>query len=339
MSTLKRKVAGRHFWLGVVVVSIISTGTGGEQNNTLSAKQIKHVARSNLPIPLVGSFDERPGATALIMSALSSHLTLVTTGMVEISESPLPYLKSGHISSTLVTFPSHIHILHYQWPLNSIFMYDYILTFQEEVDRFWTKPCLSWAFVFFITNRYIMLLGRIPAFLDNFIRTKDGPYSHMQHPVLDRRAIDGNCSDHRCRNRRVLYFFVLVLVIITAIALYSLLVKFPASPQNALIPPQGCLHSISQQQALRFAAAWGGQLVFDAMTFGFTVWKLFGMESFGSRSLADILLRDGTMYFACVALSWIIQRRIMTIMNIANITILLVANPNLKYLFSVPTNV
>ncbi|KAL4075114.1 hypothetical protein V8B97DRAFT_2102911 [Scleroderma yunnanense] len=216
-------------------------------------------------------------------------------------------------------------------------MYDYILTFQEEVDRFWTKPCLSWAFVFFITNRYIMLLGRIPAFLDNFIRTKDGPCSTLfwtdellMAIVQITGAVVMSIRIYAIygRNRRVLYFFVLVLVIITAIALYSLLVKFPASPQNALIPPQGCLHSISQQQALRFAAAWGGQLVFDAMTFGFTVWKLFGMESFGSRSLADILLRDGTMYFA-----------IMTIMNIANITILLVANPNLKYLFSVPTNV
>lgn len=64
--------------------------------------------------------------------------------------------------------------------LAAIFVYDYILTFGEEIDRFWTKPRLSWTFAFFIANRYLTLLGRIPAFVANFLQVDGGPYSSVR---------------------------------------------------------------------------------------------------------------------------------------------------------------
>ncbi|KAL4071845.1 hypothetical protein J3A83DRAFT_4236825 [Scleroderma citrinum] len=146
------------------------------------------------------------------------------------------------------------------------------------------------------------------------------------------------------RKRRILYLLIPVLVITAAVGLVRehlkyhsecwavlihnqcILIIAPYSPQFAL--PQGCLRSLSQHEALYFAAAWTGLLVFDAMVFGLTVWGLFGIESLGSRSLVDIILRDGTLYFA-----------LMVIMNGSNIIVLLVAHPELKSVFSAPPNV
>ncbi|KAI5997279.1 hypothetical protein F5J12DRAFT_340893 [Pisolithus orientalis] len=51
------------------------------------------------------------------------------------------------------------------------------------------------------------------------------------------------------------------------------------------------------------------------------------MESMGKRSLVDILLRDGAMYFA-----------VMTTINVANIIIFIAGRPNMKSVLSSPTN-
>ncbi|KAL4068454.1 hypothetical protein V8B97DRAFT_1918578 [Scleroderma yunnanense] len=212
-------------------------------------------------------------------------------------------------------------------------MYDYLLTFGKEIDRFWKKPRPNWAFSFFIINRYLTLLGRIPAFMVNFVQTNDNPYNHLSVVSIscDRLILTDEFT-MGCvqiagavvmvirvyaiynKSRRILCMLVPVLVITTVIGIYTLLVGSPNYPKIALVPPQGCLRAISQQEAYHYAAAWGGQLVFDAMVFGLTVWRLFDIESLGSHSLVDILLLDGAMYFA-----------VMTVMNITNITTFLVA--------------
>jgi len=63
--------------------------------------------------------------------------------------------------------------------MTAIFIYDYMLTFGEEIDCFWTDLRLSWTLVFFIANRYLTLFGRIPAFMANFLQVNGGPYSHV----------------------------------------------------------------------------------------------------------------------------------------------------------------
>ncbi|KAG6330711.1 hypothetical protein ID866_8380 [Astraeus odoratus] len=48
--------------------------------------------------------------------------------------------------------------------------YDYTLTFAREVELFWKRHKLSWPFILFVANRYIIVFGHIPAFSYSFWR-------------------------------------------------------------------------------------------------------------------------------------------------------------------------
>ncbi|KAG6331011.1 hypothetical protein ID866_8079 [Astraeus odoratus] len=202
-----------------------------------------------------------------------------------------------------------------------IFLHDYTLTFGEEIDRFWNRPRRNWAFVLFIANRYITILGRIPALMVNFLPATLGALL-ISRQLCDNLLLADEFSIGllqiigatvmtvrvyaMCGERRpVLYLFVAVLAIIIGVGCWALLQKASYGP--GITPPefQGCLRSISDAQAARqpddlvgYAIAWGGQLGFDTLVFGITLCKLLHMESVGRRSLVDSLLRDGTMYFA-----------------------------------------
>ncbi|KAI6142616.1 hypothetical protein BKA82DRAFT_29044 [Pisolithus tinctorius] len=147
-------------------------------------------------------------------------------------------------------------------------------------------------------------------------------------------------------SRRVLYFLLSFMGIGAGVALWALLVNSSSSLPAAPVQGHGCIRFISQQhnipipstnapsqpksadshvRATRsnhddvcadYAVAWGTQLIFDATVFVLTTWKLLRMESMGKRSLVDILLRDGAMYFA-----------VMTTINVANIIVFIVSIP------------
>ncbi|KAI6006760.1 hypothetical protein EDC04DRAFT_3095582 [Pisolithus marmoratus] len=250
----------------------------------------------------------------------------------------------------------------------ALFIYDYVLTFADEMERFWSRPRRSWAFLLFMAIRYITLLSRVPAFGVNFLPSSFGPYSSVSvassqtslHPDSDIAIVLAiNIPDffHQVvmtlrvyamygENRRILFLLLSFIGIGLGVGLWGLIIgsSLPTEPlQN-----QGCLRSISQQQFVfirlfhftesvlirvlfsprtpGYAALWGVQLIFDAMVFVLTVWKLLRMESMCKRSLVDVLLRDGAMYFAVV-----------TAINVANIVIFIMGQPDMKSLLSSPT--
>lgn len=55
---------------------------------------------------------------------------------------------------------------------------------------------------------------------------------------------------------------------------------------------------MTSAEASYWAAAWGGQLFFDAVVFILTLKKLTSSHSLGRRTFMSLLLRDGVMYFA-----------------------------------------
>lgn len=72
-------------------------------------------------------------------------------------------------------------------PFSAIFLYDYILTFGEEVDHFWERSRRrSWASVLFMSIRYITLLGRLPAFMVNFLSVNMDSINSASISVLPR---------------------------------------------------------------------------------------------------------------------------------------------------------
>ncbi|KIM64893.1 hypothetical protein SCLCIDRAFT_600225 [Scleroderma citrinum Foug A] len=76
------------------------------------------------------------------------------------------------------------------------------------------------------------------------------------------------------------------------------------------------------------AIAWSGQLLYDFVIFLLTLVGSLRMRNEGSRSVTDILLRDGSMYFA-----------VMCAANVANVTVLLAATNSLKGFAAPLTNV
>ncbi|KAJ7239725.1 hypothetical protein C8J57DRAFT_1372487 [Mycena rebaudengoi] len=59
--------------------------------------------------------------------------------------------------------------------LPPLLFYDYFLTFEWEVSRYWARPNLSWATILFFLNRYGTLLGNIPVVLQYFWTTPSTP--------------------------------------------------------------------------------------------------------------------------------------------------------------------
>lgn len=58
-----------------------------------------------------------------------------------------------------------------------LFVHDYALTLAKEIDLFWLQPRQTWAFAFFVANRYIGLFGRtIPELWGVFFGSSDSPW-------------------------------------------------------------------------------------------------------------------------------------------------------------------
>ncbi|KAI6116516.1 hypothetical protein EDD16DRAFT_1049943 [Pisolithus croceorrhizus] len=231
-----------------------------------------------------------------------------------------------------------------------LFIYDYALTFSKEIDLFWFQPRRTWAFVFFIANRYIGLFGRIPEFVVLFSPMAGGqfywwcPLLQLLNSVviLVLQVIGGTIMIARVyafynRDRRILSLLVAVAVICIGICGWALL--FPsvgAVTPGPIATAQGiddityigCPVVMTPVGASHWAVAWGGQLAFDALVFILTLRKLISARSLGKWSYMALSLRDGALYFA-----------MMTAANVANIlTYLMMKNPYERSMLSLPTN-
>ncbi|KAI6001118.1 hypothetical protein EDC04DRAFT_1065505 [Pisolithus marmoratus] len=182
---------------------------------------------------------------------------------------------------------------------STILYYDYLLTLRREVDFFWMKPRRSWMFVLFVANRYITLLSRVPAMIIAGIIMIIRVYALYM------------------KSRRVLLFLVLVILAGIGVGCWAILSPSPSTARFVPIPPlrNGCNVPTTYEQAERNAIAWSGQMAFDAIVFVLTLWRTLRVRRLGNRTLLDIFIRDGALYFG-----------LMTGANVANITTLLVCN-------------
>ncbi|KAI6166395.1 hypothetical protein EDD17DRAFT_56600 [Pisolithus thermaeus] len=140
-------------------------------------------------------------------------------------------------------------------------------------------------------------------------------------------------------DRRVLSLLVTVAVICVGIGGWALVFRPPPPRPESTATAQGthagCRELMTSVEALRrcrfvhvpthmcltyafgldWAAAWGGQLLFDALVFILTLKKLISVRSLRKRSFMALSLRDGALYFA-----------VITATNVANIIIYLEVN-------------
>ncbi|KAI5993427.1 hypothetical protein EDD15DRAFT_892657 [Pisolithus albus] len=221
-----------------------------------------------------------------------------------------------------------------------LFIYDYALTFAKEVDLFWLQPRQTWAFAFFIANRYIGLFGRIPvllAFLSPNSGSPDSPVclglelvNEITTIVL--QVIGGIIMITRVyayynRDRRILSLLLAVGLI--GLGIFCRAFSFHTSEPTGIAPGTyaGCSHVTTSVKASYWAATWGGQLLLDTVVFTLTLKKLIRARSLGKWSYMALLLRDGVLYFA-----------VMTAVNVANIVTYLVLADPYRAILSYPTN-
>ncbi|KAJ3810244.1 hypothetical protein F5876DRAFT_65792 [Lentinula aff. lateritia] len=83
-----------------------------------------------------------------------SQLDAIEIQVQVYAKSPLPGI--------IKTNPSHRNWYHYvEWAQFGIVIYEYLITFDLEVERFWKRKTKGLGSVFFYINRYFTLLGNI----------------------------------------------------------------------------------------------------------------------------------------------------------------------------------
>ncbi|KAG9311567.1 hypothetical protein JVU11DRAFT_7774 [Chiua virens] len=223
---------------------------------------------------------------------------------------------------------------------STAFFYDFILTLPDEVYHFWERPKLNWGSALFFSNRYfafclhILITAQVLTEQrpDGDLYTCDPIQIAKQGGIMSVQLLCAGIMMMRVyalyeKGRVVLVF----LWILTAAVLGFSLWAFFFDPSGAYNLQNGismsCIRSIDPTVSIHLAIAWGGQLFFDVVIFVLTLWRSFYIRTESNRSLVDVLLRDGALYFA-----------ILSAANIANIAMVILANADYKAIGGVILN-
>ncbi|KAJ3825550.1 hypothetical protein F5880DRAFT_1551933 [Lentinula raphanica] len=223
----------------------------------------------------------------------------------------------------------------------SIIVYDYLLTLDAEVERYWilrTRKDLTLSTALFFINRYLTLLGIFPIFvftlwpeiipglmvsgsallsgegsaawsviLQRCSRTLDlmhWIYIALEMSTVNLLFIIRTYALYGC-HRWTWVFLGALWVCIWANSLWQL---YLASKTNLEQPPFSggqinCIAGDTRQQALYNVYSWAGIVIFDVCVFAMTLWKTLRMRGlFLRRGIGAMLMRDGAIYFGAVAL-------------------------------------
>ncbi|KAJ6613194.1 hypothetical protein B0H10DRAFT_2049864 [Mycena sp. CBHHK59/15] len=196
----------------------------------------------------------------------------------------------------------------------TILLYDYVLTLDQEVARFWCKG-LTWGSFFFYLNRYTSLFGTIPILVEFFLTTTDpskkamckGFESYHQYFALLSQVMVAIMLIMRTyalyeRKKIVLAFTILVTVGAAAFALWVLFTGVTHDTLSSELRAFGCPSATPHDTNLRTAAAWSGLLIFDVMIFSLTLYKALTHHA-RRGDLLTVLIRDGSVYFSLMIVS------------------------------------
>ncbi|KAJ7053351.1 hypothetical protein C8F01DRAFT_1167171 [Mycena amicta] len=197
-----------------------------------------------------------------------------------------------------------------------IVVYDYLLTLDEEVSRYWGTR-MTWGSALFYLNRYSTILGTLPVAVEFTLTTSD-PAKHHVRLVLLIQCL-GFHSYHSYfalfsqmlvailliartyalyeRNKVVLAVMISVTVGAIIVALVVLLLGGTRDTLDPRLELLGCPGATAHDDTTRAAIAWSGMLVFDVMIFLLTVFKALE-HGIRGQNLFSVLLRDGEIMVA-----------------------------------------
>ncbi|KZP23494.1 hypothetical protein FIBSPDRAFT_952015 [Athelia psychrophila] len=206
----------------------------------------------------------------------------------------------------------------------AVLYYDYVLTFGDEVERFWNRNNFTWASLFFFMNRYLVVLGNIPVMFQSFWARRDLSDKNL---IIVGILLIARVYAMYGRSRWIVILFLIIAVITITLGCWSVLTIPDPRTVDSMVFYDGCHGALDQKQGARLALAWIGQLCFDALVFVLTLYKSFVIRRSKNKTLVGTLLRDGTLYFA-----------VMTAVNLGNILTFVTAPPLTKGAASIFTN-
>ncbi|KJA19156.1 hypothetical protein HYPSUDRAFT_204886 [Hypholoma sublateritium FD-334 SS-4] len=189
--------------------------------------------------------------------------------------------------------------------------YDIIITFGDEVERVWRRK-FTWFSVLWFLNQYVPPLGFVVIILA-FHNSAWSANARICDAVVFFPAVLGAVTGTVIdvifivrlyatfsAHKAVLVFMIPLLTAKEALAILSV-----TSGQRLHLPPGlvGCILIAGPQGNLRFTGVWIAQLCFDATVFALTVYRALALSRVargGVRSLIDIIVRDGVVYFAVI---------------------------------------
>ncbi|KAH9939862.1 hypothetical protein B0H21DRAFT_755894 [Amylocystis lapponica] len=192
----------------------------------------------------------------------------------------------------------------------TIFYYDYLRTFGDEVERVWRQPKPRTAYWFFL-NRYLTFFGDIAVNVGNFYIFKT--VKSCSQYALYRTLLLVLAQVVVCiilmlrtwalyrRDKRVL-----ILILTVGISLLGLTCWAVAGEKSQIDLQGGCHTGLTRITAIHVAVPWEALFIYDVMIFSLTLYKTFQERPMSSilpakSDIVSLVYRDGAIYFAVMA--------------------------------------
>jgi len=197
--------------------------------------------------------------------------------------------------------------------------YDHFITFPEEIRKIW-KRRLSFLNILFIINRYTTCFGYIPIIYFTFHSSTGtatcAAYIHYPSVLsIITQTIITIIVTLRCyalynRNRRIL-ISVSVLGLAVLASFVWATTTFLGIDESFGGLYRTCVPSELSDRS-PFKVAWLLSIIFDSSVFGLTLYRTIQMMSVHRfpgtyGSLANLIMRDGSVYFVVMALAYIVH--------------------------------
>ncbi|KAI8998507.1 hypothetical protein BD414DRAFT_519645 [Trametes punicea] len=224
----------------------------------------------------------------------------------------------------------------------AILYYDYVLTLFHEIEFFWRSANLSLVSVLFVINRYLGILGPIPIAIEyfsvdlseeagRFLQTYHQAYAICSQGIVAIMLVIRTYALYE-RSRRILVLLIATHLAGGIMCLISMVTNLSPEKTSTPLPFKftGCDLSLTDEQCVNIALAWGAMLWFDTTIFALTLVRALRMRRHLPGGLIQIMFRDGTIYYG-----------IMVAANVSNIITFLVTRSGspLKGMDTTLTNV
>ncbi|KAJ3761156.1 hypothetical protein EV360DRAFT_38368, partial [Lentinula raphanica] len=186
----------------------------------------------------------------------------------------------------------------------SILYWDHALTFKYEVHHLWTGP-KTWSSYWFFLNRYFAFFANITVTI--FDCKRYGVYRQMVlfiQQVIVCVLLTMRIYALYGRSIRILGYMLGSAFTLAVVAAWSLF------GQKGTTASSGChigIDFITYQAFRNSSSAWEALFCYDSILFGFTLYQTYksrhGIGMSHHIPLVSLMLRDGAIYFAVMALA------------------------------------